>query len=131
MSDQTLNNIKNRLSLRAPQTNSLSRLAHCLKLAPELLGHEQDISSILSKLQSAFPKFEDFERDFPSLCFALATGVGKTRLMGAFIAYLHIAHKINAMLSDEFLNKKWKVNLECAAQELTWEKEKPAFLSLF
>ena len=36
-----------------------------------------------------------FERDFPSLCFALATGVGKTRLMGAFITYLHLAHGIN------------------------------------
>ncbi len=34
------------------------------------------------------PGIEDFERDFPSLCFALATGVGKTRLMGAFISYL-------------------------------------------
>ncbi|HND31968.1 MAG TPA: DEAD/DEAH box helicase family protein, partial [Myxococcota bacterium] len=34
--------------------------------------------------------FKDFERDFPSLCFALATGVGKTRLMGAFIAYLYL-----------------------------------------
>ena len=32
---------------------------------------------------------------FPSLCFALATGVGKTRLMGAFISYLHLAHGIN------------------------------------
>jgi type III restriction enzyme len=28
------------------------------------------------------------------LCFALATGVGKTRLMGAFICYLHLAHGI-------------------------------------
>ena len=37
----------------------------------------------------------DFERDFASLCFALATGVGKTRLMGAFISYLHLAHGIN------------------------------------
>ena len=37
----------------------------------------------------------DFEREFPSLCFALATGVGKTRLMGAFISYLHLAHGIN------------------------------------
>ena len=37
----------------------------------------------------------DFERDFPSVCFALATGVGKTRLMGAFISYLHLAHGIN------------------------------------
>ncbi|MFQ5788267.1 MAG: DEAD/DEAH box helicase, partial [Thermodesulfobacteriota bacterium] len=34
------------------------------------------------------------ERDFPSLCFALATGVGKTRLMGAFVAYLHLAKGI-------------------------------------
>jgi type III restriction enzyme len=37
----------------------------------------------------------DFEREFPSLCFALATGVGKTRLMGAFISYLHLAHAID------------------------------------
>ena len=36
----------------------------------------------------------DFEREFPSLCFALATGVGKTRLMGAFISYLHLAHGV-------------------------------------
>ncbi|WP_292097869.1 DEAD/DEAH box helicase family protein, partial [Mesorhizobium sp.] len=42
-----------------------------------------------------FPSVTDFERDFPSLCFALATGVGKTRLMGAFIAYLHLAHGLN------------------------------------
>ena len=32
-----------------------------------------------------------FRAGFPSLCFALATGVGKTRLMGAFIAYLNQA----------------------------------------
>lgn len=35
------------------------------------------------------------EREFPSICFSLATGVGKTRLMGAFIAYLHLAYDIN------------------------------------
>ena len=33
--------------------------------------------------------FTEFERGFPCVCFALATGVGKTRLMGAFIAYLN------------------------------------------
>ncbi len=36
-----------------------------------------------------------FERDFVLLCFALATGVGKTRLMGAFIAYLHAVYSVN------------------------------------
>lgn len=35
------------------------------------------------------PTLTSFERDFPSVCFALATGIGKTRLMGACIAYLH------------------------------------------
>ena len=48
-----------------------------------------------SAIRSEFPSVTDFERDFPSLCFALATGLGKTRLMGAFISYLHLAHGIN------------------------------------
>ena len=49
---------------------------------------------MLATLAAEFPTLQDFERDFPSLCFALATGVGKTRLMGAFIAYLHLAYGI-------------------------------------
>ena len=48
----------------------------------------------LETIKSEFPTVEDFERDFPSLCFALATGVGKTRLMGAFISYLHLSEGI-------------------------------------
>jgi type III restriction enzyme len=49
----------------------------------------------LQRIQSEYPSVTDFERDFLSICFALATGVGKTRLMGAFITYLHLAHGIN------------------------------------
>jgi type III restriction enzyme len=45
-------------------------------------------------VQAICPSVKDFDRDFCSLCFALATGVGKTRLMGAFISYLHEAHGI-------------------------------------
>lgn len=96
---QILHQVNGRLSLRPPQSESLSRLALALEAAPEMLGHERDLSAVLSSLQAAFtdkaPSLEDFEREFPSLCFALATGVGKTRLMGAFIAYLHLAHGIN------------------------------------
>ena len=51
-----------------------------------------DKAAALAAIQQAFPKVTDFERDFPSLCFALATGVGKTRLMGAFISYLRLAY---------------------------------------
>jgi type III restriction enzyme len=54
-----------------------------------------DLSSALDVIQSEFPGVRDFEREFPSLCFAIATGVGKTRLMGAFITYLKLAHGMN------------------------------------
>ena len=53
---------------------------------------------MLKVLQGQFGTLKDFERDFPSLCFALATGVGKTRLMGAFISYLYAAHGIKHFL---------------------------------
>jgi type III restriction enzyme len=81
-----LNAIANRLRLRAPQRESLEILARVCELLP--LEKESSVTEALEKLRAEFPQVSDFERDFPSLCFALATGVGKTRLMGAFIAYL-------------------------------------------
>jgi type III restriction enzyme len=95
MNNRVLHAVTGRLSLRPPQEESLKRLARALDAAPDLLGHERDVASILATLRAEFPTLEDFEREFPSLCFALATGVGKTRLMGAFIAYLHLTHGIN------------------------------------
>jgi type III restriction enzyme len=95
MSTRILHHINGRLSLRPPQMESLTRLVNALDAAPALLDGERDVAAILASLKAIFPTLEDFERDFPSLCFALATGVGKTRLMGAFIAYLHLAHGIN------------------------------------
>jgi type III restriction enzyme len=44
-----------------------------------------DLIAALATVQKIYSSITDFERGFPSLCFALATGVGKTRLMGAFI----------------------------------------------
>jgi len=91
--DRIANQINNRLSLRPPQTRSLEILS-------DLVNGEQDIlqsSSLEEKLKTVNKKFRtcvDFERDFPSLCFALATGVGKTRLMGAFVTYLYLAKGI-------------------------------------
>src|SRR5271163_2367458 len=94
-----VNAIANRLSLRAPQRDSLeilARVAESLALDRVVSGSlQQDISDALKTIQSEFKTVTDFERDFPSLCFALATGVGKTRLMGAFITYLRLAHRMN------------------------------------
>ena len=95
MNSRVLHAVTGRLSLRPPQEESLKRLVRALEASPDLLGHERDVASILSTLKAEFPTLEDFEREFPSLCFALATGVGKTRLMGAFISYLHLAHGID------------------------------------
>jgi type III restriction enzyme len=92
MNRRILNSIKGRLSLRAPQSESLDKLARALDAAPDMRKHERDLEAVLNILKSEFPTLEDFEREFPSLCFALATGVGKTRLMGAFISYLHLAY---------------------------------------
>ena len=87
MSIQDVNTIANRLSLREPQRDSLKILDRVLEISNLTKG--ADTKQILEIIQSEFPSVKDFERAFPSLCFSLATGVGKTRLMGAFIAYLH------------------------------------------
>ena len=95
MSIKTQNYINGRLSLRAPQAESLAKLKQALDAASEMAQKDRDVTAVLNTLKAKFPTLQDFEREFPSLCFALATGVGKTRLMGAFIAYLHLAHGIN------------------------------------
>ena len=95
MTTSIQNHINGRLSLRPPQAESLARLRQALTAAPEMLKKKRDVAAVLAKLKAVFPDLRDFEREFPSLCFALATGVGKTRLMGAFIAYLHLAHGIS------------------------------------
>lgn len=96
---QVVKDLKARLSLRAPQAESLDKLDLAIQNAKELLkkqGRDAEVNQqTLAKLQTVFPTLTDFERDFPSICFSLATGVGKTRLMGAFIAYLHLAYGIN------------------------------------
>ena len=88
-----VNSIAGRLSLRKPQRDSLEILARITEIVPP--RKNTDIAAAIEIIKSEYPSVEDFEREFPSLCFSLATGVGKTRLMGAFISYLHLAHGIN------------------------------------
>src|SRR5207302_2316527 len=88
-----VNTIAARLSLRPPQRHSLEILDRVTEIVPP--KKESDVAAALAAIRSEFPSVTDFEREFPSVCFALATGVGKTRLMGAFISYLHLAHGYN------------------------------------
>ena len=90
MNSGTATSISHRMSLRKPQEDSLYTLAKICDLLP--LEKGADVAKCLEiiKQETGIPHFEEFEHDFPSFCFSLATGVGKTRLMGAFITYLFL-----------------------------------------
>ncbi|MEZ4861958.1 MAG: DEAD/DEAH box helicase family protein [Caldilineaceae bacterium] len=108
--NRQVNAISGRLSLRPPQRRSLEILDRVVEitgldqrmnernqvfaknLVSENAVSDDALAAMLDVIASEYPTVSDFERDFPSLCFALATGVGKTRLMGAFISYLYLAH---------------------------------------
>ncbi len=80
------------MSLRKPQTVSLKILKEIVNSVN--LHKGMNLKAALGSVHAMYPICSDFERDFMSLTFALATGVGKTRLMGAFIAYLYTQHSI-------------------------------------
>lgn len=94
--ERVARSIAGRLSLRQPQTESLDILYNALEAVPALRDSHarspDELKAMQTALASQFPTLTDFEREFPSMCFALATGVGKTRLMGAFISYLYAAY---------------------------------------
>ena len=80
------------MSLRKPQSASVGMLADLLEQVPLRKGI--DLAETLRKVHVLCHTCTDFEREFPSFTFALATGVGKTRLMGAFIAHLFTCHGV-------------------------------------
>lgn len=84
------------MSLRNPQEESLKILEEIIN--DTNLIENKDSEKILEIIHNKYPICTDFERNFISLAFALATGVGKTRLMGAFITYLYTNYGIKNFL---------------------------------
>ena len=80
------------MSLRKPQEQSLKILEEIVNSVSPHKG--MNLKAALGTVHAMYPICSDFEHNFMSLTFALATGVGKTRLMGAFIAYLYTQHSI-------------------------------------
>lgn len=74
------------MSLREPLKQSLELLDTLIANA-DLIGNSKTEKKIES-IKKGCSLFEEFERGFPSVCFSIATGIGKTRLMGAFVTYL-------------------------------------------
>lgn len=85
---EIVNKIKYAMSLRTPQEEALSYLdaisSHC--------DYKKDSKDVVEAAASEYcEKQRDVKAgfDFPSFCFAMATGIGKTRLMGACIYHLY------------------------------------------
>jgi len=104
---QALQYITNAMSLRDPQEKSLVLFADYLeseagkkvleRVKREKRGNISDVEALTKSYTQTIPEtqqFQAFERTFPAYTFALATGVGKTRLMGAFVTYLHLVYGI-------------------------------------
>ena len=85
---ETVTKIKYAMSLRTPQEEALSYLdaisTHCDYKKDSKDTVEAVATEYCEKQRKINAKF-----DFPSLCYAMATGIGKTRLMGACIYYLY------------------------------------------
>lgn len=84
----TVSKIKYAMSLRTPQEEALSYLdaisTHC--------DYRKDDKETIEAAASEYSKNNRKVRtkfDFPSFCYNMATGIGKTRLMGACIYYLY------------------------------------------
>lgn len=80
--------IKYAMSLRAPQETALSYLdaisVHC--------DYRKDSKETIEAVASEYGENKRKVKTkfaFPSFCYAMATGIGKTRLMGACIYYLY------------------------------------------
>ena len=83
------------MSLRKPQMESLKILEEITNSVSLRKG--MNLKATIGAIHAMYPICTDFERDFMSVTFALATGVGKTRLMGAFITCTY------SMISRTFL----------------------------
>ena len=95
-SEYTVDYISGCMSLRKPQKRSLKILDDILDEVE--LKKDLDLNAALRAVHDIYPTCSNFERDFMSLTFALATGVGKTRLMGAFVTYLYLEKGIKNFL---------------------------------
>lgn len=83
----TPDQISQYMSLHTPQREALQVL-HDISATIDYKTASLDAVVAIATEKSKAAKPVQFDTQFPSFCFALATGVGKTRLMGACIYYL-------------------------------------------
>jgi type III restriction enzyme len=84
------------LSLREPQAESLRRLHWAVDQVPGATRFQgavaEELKAMLDALKGQFPTWPTSSAISRPCASRWLTGVGKTRLMGAFISYLHAAY---------------------------------------
>lgn len=107
---EIVSKIKYAMSLRTPQEEALSYLdaisSHC--------DYKKDSKDVVETAASEYCEKQRKVKagfDFPSFCFAMATGIGKTRLMGACIYHLY---KTKAISTSSFLRPEIQFMISCA-----------------
>ena len=91
MSDRTVRNISQRLSLRRPQSDSLEILADVANRIA--LSKSSDTAAALAASRTSIQASRTSSVSLPRCASRWRPGVGKTRLMGAFITYLYLTGK--------------------------------------
>ncbi len=87
---EIVNKIRYAMSLRTPQTEALTVLdaiSSACDYQKDDKTHIEEVASAHCEKQRTVKTDDKF--DFPSFCYYMATGIGKTRLMGACIYYLY------------------------------------------
>lgn len=88
--NQIVETIKWAMSLRDPQYEALTYLDAISENVDYRINTKAEIETIASQnCQGKHAIKVDKEFDFPSFCFDMTTGIGKSRLMGASIYYLY------------------------------------------
>ena len=85
---EIVNKIKYAMSLRTPQEEALSYL----DAISSYCDYKKDSKDVIEAAASEYCEKQRKVKagfEFPSFCYAMATGIGKTRLMGASIYYLY------------------------------------------
>ena len=94
--ERALGRVSDAMSLRRPQQESLEKLHQIMLRQHGDLG-ELSTEALGRSFKESFPQWS-FSAGFPQMTFALATGVGKTRLMAALMAYLYLANQSKCFL---------------------------------
>ena len=87
---RSVERIKWSMSLRDPQYDALKCFDNISSKLEYKTSSKVDVEKVASEnCQTPHKISVDKEFDFPSFCFDMTTGIGKTRLMGACIYYLY------------------------------------------